>query len=297
MRVLLTGASGFLGSHVLEMLRELECEVVAIGRKRPAKLPENATFIECDILKTHDLGAIIASAKATHCIHLAWYVAHGKFWDSLENLAWVEATVRLVHMFCAGSGKHVSVAGTCAEYDWAYGFCREDLTPARPGSLYGVCKDAARRLTASICAKYGVPCAWGRIFFAYGAEEDPRRLMPSLVSVCQGNIAPFPVFLDAYRDFLHISDVARGLVALMNGGHGVYNICSGQPVQIRNIVEQIANRTDADPQPILELAIERQGEPHVLFGDNAKLLSLGWRQQITLERGLHDIIWNTPRGS
>lgn len=98
--------------------------------------------------------------------HLAWYAEHGKYWDSPLNLRWTEATVRLVEAFCMAGGQQVVISGTCAEYDWTHGYCREDCTPIDPATLYGIAKDATRRLVMAICGQYQVPCAWGAGFFS-----------------------------------------------------------------------------------------------------------------------------------
>ncbi len=166
----------------------------------------------------------------------------------------------------------------CAEYDWSAGWCREDSSPLVPATLYGVAKDATRRLVTAVCDAAGVPCAWGRIFMAYGPGEDRRRLFPALVDVFQGRRAPFGVNADAYRDFLHVEDVARAFADLsVAAASGSFNIASGQPVQIAQAVRSIAQACGADPAAVLDLATERPGEPRLLLGDNGRLLSLGWR--------------------
>ena len=158
MRVLLTGASGFLGRYVLDSLRRQNIETVIVGRQ---PVPDNtfANFIKADLLTTPDFSWLVKDAKATHLLHLAWYAEHGKYWTSPLNLRWVEATTRLVEEFCKAGGKQVVIAGTCAEYDWSHGYCREDSTPLNPATLYGTAKDVARRLAMAVCAQYQIPCA------------------------------------------------------------------------------------------------------------------------------------------
>jgi len=196
----------------------------------------------------------------------------------------------LVEAFCHFGGKKVVVAGSCAEYDWSYGYCREDLTPLNPHSLYGVAKDATRRLTMAVCAEHDVSCAWGRIFLPYGRGEDSRRLIPSLGRVFMAKSPPFGVNGAAYRDFLHASDLAEGFISLLQDeAVGAYNICSGRPVGISEVVRQIAESLKADPQIVLELSSERPGEPALLVGDNQKLKALGWRARNSLRNILQDM--------
>ena len=180
------------------------------------------------------------------------------------------------------------VAGTCAEYDWSHGYCREESTPLNPATLYGIAKDAARRLVMAVCEQNQVSCAWGRVFLPFGAGESTQRLIPSLIAALRGERPPFATYTTAYRDFLHASDAAAGLVALLQpAASGAYNICSGEPVQLTNVVHSLANLLQADPQRILALGQIRTNEPSLLVGNSTRLQTLGWRPALSLEQGLH----------
>jgi len=290
MKVLLTGASGFLGRYVLDSLRRQDIETVMLGR-RHAPDTAFADFIEADLLAAPDFTALAKESEATHLLHLAWYAEHGKYWTSPLNLRWAEATTRLVEAFCEAGGKQVVVAGTCAEYDWLHGYCREGSTPLNPATLYGTAKDAARRLVMAVCAQHQVPCAWGRVFLPFGTGEASQRLIPSLIEVFRGKRPPFGVNASAYRDFLHASDVAEGFVALLrSGASGAYNISSGQPVPLADVVQELARLLDADPQAVLGLTTERPGEPLLLVGENLKLKTLGWQPALSLAQGLEQTV-------
>lgn len=279
MRVLFTGASGFLGHYVLAKLRERQIDVVVVGRRRPAG--HGGEFIAADLLSTDEAAATAAAisrAQASHLLHLAWYAEHGAYWTSPLNLRWVDASVRLAEAFCAGGGQALVAAGSCAEYDWSYGYCREDVTPLTPASLYGAAKDATRRLLAALCATQGVRFAWGRVFLPYGEGEDRRRLIPSLVDVFAGKRKPFGVNAAAWRDFLHAEDVARGFVHLLHAeASGSYNIASARPTRIADVVRHLADAAHADADRVLGLASARPEEPDLLVGDNGKLRALGWQ--------------------
>ncbi len=286
MKVLLTGASGFLGQYVLRALQQCGITAVAVGRRHPRDLA-GATFAAADLLATEDLATLARQVGASHLLHLAWVTEHGTYWDSPENFRWVDASTRLVQAFCEAGGRHVLVAGTCAEYDWSQGCCREDTTPLEPATVYGVAKDATRRLVTALCTQHGVRCVWGRVFFPYGAGEAPARLVPSLVAALQGQCKEFGVHALQVRDFLHASDVAQAFVTLLRSqAGGCYNLSSGQAVPVGEVVETLARLLDADPQPVLGRAPTRPAGPAVLVGHNAKLRSLGWRQQSTLAQGL-----------
>lgn len=286
MNVLVTGASGFLGRYVLASLRQQSIEVVAVGRRVPEGIA-SARFIEADLLAITDFAPLMAAAGASHLLHLAWYTEPGKYWTSPLNQRWVEASTRLVEAFCRAGGRRVVMAGTCAEYDWAHGSCREDATPLNPATPYGVAKDTTRRLAAGICEQHHVSCAWGRVFVPYGAGEADQRLVPSLIGVFQDRRPPFEVNASARRDFLHAADMAAGLTALVKAEvGGAYNVSSGQPTQIAEVVRTLAHLLGADPQTVMDLAVERPGEPASLVGENLKLKALGWQPRFALAEGL-----------
>lgn len=287
MKVLLTGGSGFLGRHVLHCLRRHGVHTVTVGRQRPCG-SDDTDWIAADLLATHNLTELAQQVRATHLLHLAWYAEHGQYWNSSLNLRWVDATVRLTEAFCHAGGQHVVVAGTCAEYDWSHGYCREEGTPLNPATLYGIAKDAARRLVMAVCEQNQVACAWGRVFLPFGAGEPAQRLLPSLIAALRGQRSPFATYATAYRDFLHASDVAAGLVALLHpAACGEYNISSGQPVQLTNLVHLLAGLVHADPRPILALSQVRTNEPSLLVGNSNRLQTLGWYPTLSLQQALH----------
>lgn len=283
MRVLVTGATGYIGRSVIAALAELGLPSVMVGRARVA----GSDFIEADLLQQADFGNLIQQSKATHLIHLAWEARHGAYWTHPDNPRWAIATARLVDAFCASGGQGIVVAGSSAEYDWGYGWCREETTPTSSSTPYGVAKDAARRLTQETTRMAGVPLAWGRIFLSYGSGEDARRLVPSVAAALGGTRPAFAVDTYAYRDFLHVSDVAAALVRLLTSGtNGVANISSGMPVRVAEIITTLAQVIGADPAPMLSLSTARPGDPRLLAGDPARLASLGWVPKLTLAEGL-----------
>lgn len=278
--MLLTGGRGFVGSYVLKLLHEKNVEVVTIGRN---PVPGSVKYIAVDLLAKNDIAALIRNERPTHLLHFAWETNHGLYWNSPLNLRWLEATVRLTEAFCAAGGKGIVVSGTCAEYDWNYRYCREDSTPTLPTSLYGTTKDATRRLIEAICEPYGVPCAWARLFLPFGRGEAASRLIPSLTRVFRGEQAPFPIDTAVYRDFLHVSDVAQAFIRLLDcSANGAFNVSSGEPTRLADVVRMVAQAFDTDPMPILALSTPRVSEPPLLVGENNKLRQLGWKPILTI---------------
>ncbi len=291
MKVLLTGASGYLGRHVLQCLRKQGHAVTLLGRSHPAG-HEDLPLLRCDLLLGEaDLDAALKASDASHLLHLAWITEYGKYWSSPLNFRWVDATLRLVEAFCRRGGRHVVVAGTCAEYDWQHGYLREASTPFTPATTYGVAKDATRRLTGALCGLHDATLAWGHVFFPFGPGEAAQRMLPRLIDVFLGRAAAFGINAAAYRGMLYAPDAAQAFVALLEHGQGGnFNICSGQPVQLAHVVEVLAGACGSDARAVLDLASSRPDDPPMLVGENLRLLATGWRPGWTLEQGLADMV-------
>ena len=288
MRVAITGASGFIGRYVLERLKSGSFDLVVLGRTRPVGY--EGAFVETDLFRPEPF-VDFHSIGATHLLHMAWYAEHGDYWSSPRNAIWAASTHHIIESFCSAGGQKVVVTGTCAEYDWSAGDCLEYSTSLAPSSIYGMAKCLARGLTEMVCDRYSVKYAWGRIFVPVGAGEDRRRLLPSLMDLFRGRRAPFPVSMSSERDFLHASDVAAGLEALLlPQATGCYNICSGDATKISEVVKMVASMFGADPD-LVSANIHADPAPRVV-GDNRRLQALGWCQQRSLPQVLaNELAW------
>src|SRR6185312_15698494 len=125
-RVLVTGASGFIGRHVMSILQLRDCEVHAVTSRSSVPELQGVIWHQADILNG-DSVALFNEIRPTHLLHLAWYAAPGDYWTSALNLQWLESSVRWARAFFEAGGQRLVCAGTCGEYDWSYGFCSESV--------------------------------------------------------------------------------------------------------------------------------------------------------------------------
>lgn len=290
MKVLLTGASGFVGRHVAQCLVRRGHSVVAIGRVAPA-LQENIRFLPFDLLGTGSAYEMMAREQPNVLVHSAWFTAHGEYLNSSKNFEWISATTRLVDDFLRAGGQRVLGVGTCAEYDWSAGICDEQATPLHPRSLYGAAKKATRHLLRDICRLRGMEFCWARVFFLYGPGESRQRLIPSVAEVMAGRRNPFRIDGEAARDFLHVYDVAAALAVLAEPGpSGDFNICSGKATKIADVVRLVAKCFEVSPEALEVMFAPRLDDPRTVAGSNDRLLSAGWTPSLTLESGLREAI-------
>jgi len=289
--VLLTGASGFIGHHCIEPLLARGYEVHAVST-RAAKQDKRVQWHQADLLQTGAVRSLLAEVKPTHLLHLAWFVVPGKLITSPENFSWVRASMELVQEFAAQGGKRLTVCGSGYEYDWNYGYCSEKLTPAAPNTVYGACKQALNLLVQSFAGQSSLSAAWGRVFFLYGPNEHPQRLVSSVIlSLLKGDAAKCSHGRQI-RDYMHVQDVADGLVGLLDSeATGSVNVSSGQATTLREIVLTIGRLLERPELIQLGAIPARANDTPLVVGENARLLSeVGWKQQFELEAGLRQTI-------
>ena len=133
-----------------------------------------------------------------------------------------------------------------------------------------------------------VSLAWGRVFFPFGMGEDPNRLIPSVIQVFLGQKAPFSIGTSQWRDVLPVEIVADAFVFLLTQQKsGIFNICSGNPTQISDIVKQLGIIINQDPNILLSKSTEQSNSPSFLAGDNTTLSDLGWQPQYDIGHSLN----------
>jgi len=240
-RVLVTGGTGLIGPHAVAELVRRGAEVHVVARRIPDPVPAGVTAHAGNLLDADAMAALVAELRPTHLLHLAWVTAHGLYWRSPENLDWLAATVRLARAFAEAGGTRMVTAGTCAEYGWTdpalvTGDCGERTTPLQPHTFYGTVKDACRRTLEAYAAEAGIQAAWGRVFLLYGAAEDRRRLVASIIaSLWAGEPAACSAGTQI-RDFLAVEDMGAAFAALtLSDVCGPVNLGSGEPRSIADV--------------------------------------------------------------
>lgn len=274
MKVLLTGATGFIGSHVARELLRRGHEVHAVVR--PGSDRRKLRDVEAQ-LRLHEGGIDHVPLEPDLAIHLAWVAVPGKYLTAPENRDCLEASRRLLSRLRC----RAVFAGSCFEHDLQLGVLRED-SPVKPATLYAECKDALRREVEK-----RPDAAWVRFFYQYGPYEHERRLMPAvMIGQIRGEPSKVTPGDQAY-DYLHVEDVAAAVCTVAESRlEGCVNIGSGRASTVREIVTAIAE-LGGRPELIQWGAYpHKPGEPMLIQADNARLRSTGWAPSIGLREGL-----------
>jgi nucleoside-diphosphate-sugar epimerase len=245
--VLLTGATGFVGRQVLRALDGLNCRVRLVIREGKQDRLHRAAAIE-QVISSPDIFAESAAWWTDVCrnvdtvIHVAWYAEPGQYLQSPKNQQCLIGTMRLAQGSVEAKVCRFVGIGTCFEYDLSVGYLSV-ATPLKPSTPYARAKADAFTALSTLLPENGIEFAWCRLFYLFGEGEDSRRLVPYLHVQLQ---AGKPVDLSSgtqIRDFLDVREAGRMIAeAALGSVQGPVNICSGKPVTVREIAENVADQ-------------------------------------------------------
>jgi nucleoside-diphosphate-sugar epimerase len=295
MKVLVTGASGFIGSHVTRALLNAGHDVLVLATPNDDLCRLQDLLPRVDVMRgiLQDVPGIqgkLRGWKPNACIHLAWYAEPGKYLNALENLDSLQASINLLHVLNENGCEHFIGAGTCAEYEMKTKMLVE-IDKTKPETLYAASKLSFQMIGDRITAQAGMRFAWGRIFYLYGAYEDPRRLVPAAILNLQNSKTFSASPGEQIRDYLHVKDVANAFLALIEKqAEGIYNICSAEPVTIKCLLDTIGNLMGRQDLIAYGALSYRNWEPMFICGKNDRLRSLGWTPRVSLQTGLKETI-------
>ena len=275
-RIAVTGASGFLGRHVLAALANRDVEVVAHGHTRP---PDHAAALGVRWIP-FDLAAVPEDAFARLgqpdvVIHLAWG-GLPNYLSTRHLDVELPVQVKFLRGLVTGGLRRLVVAGTCFEYGMREGCLSED-TPAEPATCYGRAKDALRRQLEDLNQTTPFDLRWLRLFYLYGDGQPATSLYSQFRAALGRGDKTFNMSKgDQLRDFMRVEEAAAAIVAaaLAAKAPRVLNVCSGTPVSVRELVEKWRNEMAADIELKLGALARPAYEPFALWGDSRQLSAL-----------------------
>lgn len=290
---MLTGASGFFGANLVELLADADDELHLLTRSQPEPAaetmgPTGPTVHRVDLFDRDGVQAVLEAVRPSHLCHLAWLgPEHEDRYRSPENARWVEASRSLFEAFVETGGRRLVQVGSCIEYGNAHSGVRTESDPLAPDTAYGEAKAELSAVVEALGDRLSTAIA--RPFFCYGPHEQPERLVPSIIlALDRGE----PIDLTEgrqIRDYLDVRDVAGALATLLRteDATGPFNIGAGEGVPVRAIAErlgEVAGRPD-----LLRFGARPEGADSAaeIVADIGRITAAtSWRPTTSLERGL-----------
>lgn len=287
-RVLLTGATGLIGKYAIQPLIDEGFEVFAVSSKE--QTPQNGIrWIEADLLNFSSIGEIFETIKPQHLLHFAWDTTPGSYLESNLNFEWVLASLEMLKQFNLHGGKRAVFAGTCFEYEFQDEPLKED-DKLNPTSTYAKCKNYLNQVATLYSETNNISFGWGRIFYVYGKGEQEKRLFPYVINSLKNDEEIVISSGELIKDYIFAADIAAGFVKFLDTNVcGCVNICTGNPIKIKEIVSLIASKLGKEHLVKFDYACSNQ--PPIIIGDNSRLTNeVRYKNFYTLNSALDLII-------
>jgi nucleoside-diphosphate-sugar epimerase len=285
MRILITGGTGFIGHHLIPLMNQHQ--LMLIGRQKVSFEQPNLQHVDADLAAPDTWKEQVNDFSPHACIHLAWSgLPDYSLSKCSENF---DINIQLLDFLSGIECKKIFIAGTC----WEYGDLQEKLSEGDlpgPTNLFASFKTSIRLIGEQLTKSQGMDLIWGRIFFVYGDGQRPTSLIPGCYQSLKNDLTPEIRAPYSVSDFIHVSDVAKAILALIETPAlaGIFNIGSGKPTKAMDVCKIIAHNLNKD-----NLLSE--------FGDSTNASGFwadtslirqktGWSPQYTIQTGIEKTV-------
>ncbi len=235
-KILVTGAGGYIGRHVISELLKTSAEVIAVDISLSGVQP-CVNGIEIDILKENS-NIYKAVGEPDVCLHLAWM--DGFVHNSIHHMSNLSAHYNFIREMIESGLKHLAVMGTVHEVGYFEGEV-DETTPCNPISMYAIAKDALRRSIFGMAQKTNIILQWLRAFYIYGDDKISNSIFSKILQAEERGDETFPFTTGVNKyDFIHINEISKQIAAcvIQSEVNGIINCCSGKPVSLAEQVEK-----------------------------------------------------------
>lgn len=285
-RVLVTGGTGFIGTQTIPLLVKSGLDVYVISRKEINDSPY-IHYIYSDIFNYDKIFGVCQAIKPKYLLHFAW-LSTGLFEDTI-NFEFLSSSLNLLKAFNQAGGQRVIISGTYAEYGNSSDILSEK-DETNPHSIYGFCKDNLRKISETYCRLNNISLGWGRIFSAYGKENDKRRLTSDVIEHLYNNEEVIIRSGKLIRDYIYVKDVAASFSKFLQSDvQGIVNICSGTGTSIKDFVLNIAKVLGKEN--LVKFVDDPGNQQRTVIGDSTRLRNeVGYNPAYSLETGIKETI-------
>ena len=271
MKVLVTGANGYLGQGIVKALLRRGAEVVAADFKTD-HVDERAECKECDLFGVADPFNFFGQPDVL--LHLAW--RDGFKHDSDAHFEDLPKHYHFIKAFAEAGVKQIAVMGTMHEIGFYEG-CIDESTPCHPTNFYGIAKNALRDFTAEICRRHGIAYQWLRGYYIVGNSHFGNSIFSKITAAAEEGKKEFPFTSGKNKyDFLDYEEFADQVAAAATQSKvlGIINICSGKPVSLGERVERFIAENHYDIQLKYGAFPDRPYDSKAVWGDGTKIQAI-----------------------
>lgn len=267
-KVLVTGAAGYIGAHVVEALLDMGYEVIA-SDINISNVDKRATACCCDIFAEEDVFHKLGEPEIL--IHMAW--RDGFVHNSERHMLDLSNHYAFIKRMVEGGVKSVSVMGSMHEIGYYEGAIDED-TPQNPSSLYGISKNALRQALMVLSQEKQFQLKWLRGFYICGDDSRNHSIFAKILQKAEEGEKTFPFTTGTNQyDFIDVNDLSLeiALASVQQEVNGIINCCSGRPVALKDKVEAFIEAHGLDIRLAYGVFPDRPYDSKIIYGNNEKI--------------------------
>lgn len=267
MKVVVTGASGYIGRHVVDALIKMHHEVIAVDMINKG-INTDATFLSLDIFSDDIYNKL---GRPDACIHMAWKDGFNHASDA--HMGMLSKHYAFIKNMIDAGVKYLSIMGTMHEIGYYEG-CVDENTPTNPLSMYGIAKNALREASLLLADKSDTALMWLRAYYILGDDSNNNSIFTKITQMEHEGKASFPFVSGKNKyDFIHVDELAKQIATASTQSEitGIINCCSGKPVSLADKVNEFIEKNHYSIRPDYGKFPERPYDSPAIWGDNTKI--------------------------